>query len=94
MGMKKIRKQIDNLITDAYWKGWSIGWDSAFKNQIEEEFDRGWAARSDNVEERLEGLFEAYTATRKFREAQHVKEIIDYLNTYIDIDEDNKGDSF
>jgi hypothetical protein len=87
MGMKKIRKKIDAIIDDIYYKGWNSGWDSALENQGEDEFERGWDARSKNVDERLEGLFEAYTAARKFREAQHVKEIIEYLNTYINTDE-------
>ncbi len=87
MGMKKIRKKIDAIIDDIYYKGWNSGWESALENQGEDEFERGWDARSKNVDERLEGLFEAYTAARKFREAQHVKEIIEYLNTYINTDE-------
>jgi hypothetical protein len=88
MGLKKIKKKIANLVDQGYWQGWNEGWDAALENQSEDEFEKGWDARSKNVDERLEGLFEAYTAARKFREAQHVKEIIEYLNTYINTDKE------
>jgi hypothetical protein len=80
MGMKKIKRKISDLIDDAYFKGWNKGWDRALENTDENEFENGWDARSENVTERLEGLYEAYVAARKWKEAEHVKEIIDYLN--------------
>ena len=83
MGLKKIKKKLAAIADKAYWKGWSDGWDTAVEED-DSDFSEGWDARSKNVDERLEGLFEAYTASRKFREAQHVKEIIEYLNTYVD----------
>jgi hypothetical protein len=88
MGLKKIKKKVNALIGEAYYDGWNEGWDRAIENHEEDEFEKGWDARSKNVDERLEGLFEAYTATRKFREATHVKEIIEYLNTYINTDKE------
>jgi hypothetical protein len=89
MGLKKIKKKLGKLIVEAYWEGWSDGYDKSIESQGDDsEFSEGWDSRSKNVEDRLEGLFEAYTASRKFREAQHVKEIIEYLNTYINTGEE------
>ena len=83
MGMKKIKRKLAELADEAYWEGWSDGWEDA-TTEDDSEFSEGWSARSKNVDERLEGLFEAYTASRKFREAQHIKEIMEYLNMYVD----------
>jgi hypothetical protein len=88
MGMKKIKRKLAELADQAYWKGWSDGWEDSTNEEDDSEFSEGWDARSKNVDERLEGLFEAYTAARKFREAQHVKEIMEYLNTYVDTDKE------
>jgi flagellar biosynthesis/type III secretory pathway protein FliH len=85
MGKKKVVKALEKALSEEYSRGFSDGWDMAKEDGPEEgsTYEDGWNARWDNVKLRLESLMDTYMTTRKFRDAQTVKEMIEYLNFFV-----------
>ena len=81
MGLKKTKKKIDILIDevadDAYWRGWSDGYDKA--DNEKGDFEEGWCARGENIQTRLKMLEEAYMAEGKGNKAVLVREIAELI---------------
>ena len=88
MGLKKTKKKIDALINkaidDAYWKGWNEGWDKGYSNGEEDNFEKGWDAREENIQTRLKMLEEGYMAEGKGNKAVMVREIAELVAIKID----------
>jgi flagellar biosynthesis/type III secretory pathway protein FliH len=80
MNINKITKKIERFAEQEYHRGhddgWNDGWDNGYNEGIEEH------KRAMNF--RLNSLFDTYSKTNKFREAQFVKDTIEYLGWEFD----------
>lgn len=79
MGLKKIKKQIKALTENAYWKGWSSGWEKAYETVEDEAYENGWKARGENVQTRLKMLEEGYMLEGKGAKAVMVRELAELI---------------
>lgn len=85
MGMKKIKKKLQSLLDQAYWKGWNDGWDNC--NSDGSSYEEGWAARGENVKTRLKMLEEGYMTEGKGTKAVMVREIAELIAIEIGFDD-------
>ncbi len=91
MKLKKLEKKISKLVEEAYWKGWSDGWDKCDEENLEDTttFEEGWAARGENVLTRMKMLEEGYLIDGKGSKAIMVREIAELLAFEFKREEEN-----
>lgn len=87
MNIKKLHKKIDNAISDGYDKGYDVGYDSGY----EAGYSEAWTDRFENVTYRLNSLFNTYMSTNKLRDAKMVKEIAEYLDFFVTLEDEDNG---
>ena len=87
MGLKKVKKKLVKLADAAYWKGWSVGYDSGRESYEEEEYENGWEARGENIQTRLKMLEEGYMNDGKGAKAVMVREIAELIAIEINLAE-------
>jgi flagellar biosynthesis/type III secretory pathway protein FliH len=84
MNIEKITKKIEKFGEESYEEGYSIGWDSGYDAGYESAFNEGIEEHKRAMTFRLNSLFDTYMKTNKFKDAQNIKELMEYLGWEFD----------